>query len=76
MNKLSKIFLVVIIILVIALGIMTYLYVQYRNSNIKAVEELYKTTSAIENTGLELERQEDNTYILVEREIPVERVEE
>lgn len=31
MNRLSKIFLVIIIILVIALGVMTYYYIQLRN---------------------------------------------
>ena len=76
MNRLSKILLVIIIILIIALGIMTYLYFQYMNSNKKAVEELYKTDLAIENAGFKLERQEDHSYILVERETPVERVDE
>ncbi len=31
MNRLSKIFLVIIIMLVIALGVMTYYYIQLRN---------------------------------------------
>ena len=76
MNRLSKILIIIIIILVIAIGIMTYLYVQYMNSNKKAVEELHKTDLAIENAGFKVERQDDDTYILVERETPVKRDEE
>ncbi len=73
MNRLSKILLFIIIILLIALGIMTYLYSEYKNSNEKAVLELHNAYSAIENSGFKIEKQENNTFILVEREIPVKR---
>lgn len=81
MNKLSKIFLVIIITLVIALGIMVYLYFdvassrdKYMNSNEKAVTELYKKTLAIEKAGLEVEVQEDGSFVLVKQKTPIERV--
>ena len=83
MNKLSKTFLVIIIVLVIALGVMTYLYLTanslkntYMASNEKAVNELYQKTVAIENAGLEAEMQEDGSFVLVERKTPIERTEE
>lgn len=43
MNKLSKIFLVIILILVIALGIMTYLYFNMRENAKYNLEELLKS---------------------------------
>lgn len=73
MNRLSKILIIIIIILVITLGIMTYLYIQYMTSNKKAVEELYKTDLAIENAGFKIERQDDDSFVLVEREMSIER---
>ena len=81
MSKLSKILLVIIAILLIALGVMTYLYFKAASlrdilipANEKAVTQLYNVMLAIENAGLELEKQEDDTLILVERKAPVERV--
>ena len=44
MNKLSKIFLVIIIILIIALGIMTYLYFDMKG-NAQAMRDSYVSIS-------------------------------
>lgn len=50
MNKLSKIFLVIIILLTIALGIMTYYVFYWRSGYVEAVNELIRV---IEENGLE-----------------------
>lgn len=83
MNKLSKIFLAIIIVLVIALGIMTYLYFDLSDFNNKlmgvyekAVTELYNEAKAMENAELKFDRQEDGSYVVVKREHPIERVED
>lgn len=83
MNKLSKIFLIIIIVLTIALGAMTYLYFHVaslrddlNNKLAYAGNWLYQVMVAIEDAGLEPKRQDDNTIVLVNRETPVERVDE
>lgn len=50
MNKLSKIFLVIIIILTIALGVMTYYYVQMRQAYLGAANQMYDMIKTIEET--------------------------
>ncbi len=50
MNKLSKIFLVIIIILTIALGVMTYYYVQMRQAYLGAANQMYDMIKTIEKT--------------------------
>lgn len=81
MSRLSKIFFAIIIILIITLGLMTYLYFHNNKLLSRSLEpmnflitELIQKNEAIENAGLELEENEDGSYILVERKIPIERV--
>ncbi len=73
MNKLSKIFLVIIIILIIALGIAVNSYIKMQNYSLQVAQELYRTTKAIEDAGLKCEVQDDNSIMLVKRETPIER---
>lgn len=67
MNKLSKILLVIIILLVIALGIA--IYSSYRNLGkvLQSNEELTKVVKAINDAGYDVEIKEDNTRVLVQR---------
>lgn len=67
MNKLSKILLVIIILLVIALGIA--IYSSYRNLNkvLQSNEELTKVVKAVNDAGYDVEIKEDNTRVLVQR---------
>ena len=67
MNKLSRILLVIIILLVIALGIA--IYSSYRNLNkvLQSNEELTKVVKAINDAGYDVEIKEDNTRVLVQR---------
>lgn len=67
MNKLSKILLVIIILLVIALGIA--IYSSYRNLNkvLQSNEELTKVVEAVNDAGYDIEIKEDNTRVLVQR---------
>lgn len=54
MNRLSKIFLVIIIILVIALGVMTYYYIQLRNLYFDTTDLLIEMQNQqIENDNLD-----------------------
>ena len=54
MNRLSKIFLVIIIILVIALGVMTYYYIQLRNLCFDTTDLLIEMQNQqIENDNLD-----------------------
>ena len=54
MNRLSKIFLVIIIILVIALGVMTYYYIQLRNLYFDTADLLIEIQNQqIENDNLD-----------------------
>lgn len=48
MNKLSKIFLAVIIVLIISLGITTYYWIYYRNAYFSAANQM---TQLLESTG-------------------------
>ncbi len=67
MNQLSKIFLVIIILLTIALGVMTYYYFYMREGYLSAVDELMKTNDAIEQKGYELDTEDEGkTYVLKE----------
>lgn len=67
MNKLSKILLVIIILLVIALGIA--IYSSYRNLNkvLQSNEELRQTIEAVNKAGFDVEIKENNTRVLVQR---------
>lgn len=67
MNKLSRILLVIIILLVIALGIA--IYSSYRNLNkvLQSNEELTKVVKAVNDAGYDVEIKEDNTRVLVQR---------
>lgn len=83
MNKLSKIFLGIIIVLSIALIIITFLYVnaynssnKYLNDALYAADILFKANEAIYNAGLETKVQDDGTFKLVERVNEIERVTE
>lgn len=81
MNKLSKIFLSIIIILVIALILSIYFCFKIANDRRIVKEQLHDVNDyicevmrAIENKGLQNLKQEDGTFILVERENPIEEV--
>ena len=67
MNKLSKIFLFIIIVLVIALGIMTYLYIKNLNAVLSSNETLYLTVEAVNDAGFDVQANEDGSFRLVER---------
>ncbi len=72
MNKLSKIFLAIIIVLVIVVIAMYIRMVKISKQNLEntlsSSEEIFKITSAVENAGFELEVQEDGSYLLVEKQ--------
>ncbi len=53
MNRLSKIFLVIIILLTIALGVMTYYYFYMRDAYVSASEELVRLVDSMEKTETE-----------------------
>ena len=81
MNKLSKIFLSIIIILVIALILSIYFCFKIANDRRIVKEQLHDVNDyicevmrAIENKGLQNLKQEDGTFILAEREYPIEEV--
>lgn len=56
MNKLSKIFLIIIVILMIALGILTYLYFNMRKVARNNLDELLKTSEQYSNQIGELNK--------------------
>ena len=67
MNKTSKILLLIITILVIALGVMTYYYFYMRNRYILAATELIKINNAINEKGYIINSQDNGkTYIIEE----------
>ena len=69
MNRLSKIFLVIIIILVIALGIVSYFCIRYANTLLYSNEQLYYMVKAANDAGYSCEVQEDGSIKLVEDDI-------
>lgn len=71
MNKISKIFLFIIIILIIALVISTYFAIKNLNDSLRCAEQLYLKTKAIDDAGFECEIQDDGSYTLVKRETPL-----
>jgi len=70
MNKLSKIFLVIIIILVIALITSLYFLRTWFNHYLYVAEDSYFQLKAIEDEHLRLQMQEDGTYKLVDKDTP------
>lgn len=76
MNRLSKIFLVIIIILVIALGISIHFCMENLDSALRAAKATFLRQQAITDAGLKCEIQEDGSYKLVERTEPIETSEE
>ena len=67
MNRLSKVFLGIIILLIIALGIMTYYYFYWRDGYLTAANELVKINEAIRENGYEIQvEDEGQTYIMKE----------
>lgn len=74
MNKTSKIFLSITIILTIALVIMICVYFNtakvrddYLNMTLESSDLLVKTNLAIEDAGYRIQVQEDGSFKLVER---------
>ena len=68
MNKLSKIFLVIIIFLAISLGVMTYYYSYWKEGYLRAANELVKYTEAIDSAGYKiLVENEGKTINLVKK---------
>lgn len=72
MNKLSKILLAIIILLVIALGVSIYYCFDYRDKMLESSSFLFELTKAVESKNLKAERQEDGSIILVERTTEIE----
>lgn len=69
MNKLNKIFLVLIIVLVIALLFSIFFCIHYVNATLTSNTHLCEVMKAIENKGFVTEMQEDGSIILVEGEV-------
>ena len=71
MNRLSKIFLVVIIILtIIIIGMYMNMVKASKdslNNTLSKNEEIFKINSAVESAGYKLEIQENGSYLLVEK---------
>ena len=74
MNKLNKILIFIIILLVISLITSIFFCFKYINLTLTNNGHLTEVIKAIENKGLEAQKQNDGSIILVERENPVERV--
>lgn len=66
MNKLNKIFLGIIIILVIALVITINFGVQNLKSTLRSNEQLYLKQKAVTEAGFSFEMQSDGSFKLVE----------
>lgn len=66
MNRLSKILLVIIIILVIALGTVSYFCIRYVNSLLESNKQIYYLVKAANDAGYSCEVQEDGSIKLVE----------
>lgn len=60
MNKLSKIFLLIIIVLTIALAIMTYYYLHFRKLYFNSANEAARISELMERNGYNLETTIDN----------------
>ncbi len=71
MNKINKIFLFIIIVLIISLVIAIYFCIQNLNNSLRCAEQLYLKTKAIDDAGLECKIQDDGSYVLVKREVPL-----
>lgn len=69
MNRLSKIFLFLIIILSIALVIMTYYFFYWREGYLKAANELVKFTDAIHSAGYEILVENDGETFKLEEKV-------
>lgn len=67
MNKLSKIFLIIIVLLAIALGIMTYYYFYMREGYLSAAIEMERTIKAINEKGLQIESTDNETIRIVDK---------
>lgn len=67
MNKLNKIFLSIIIILIIALGTVTYFCIKNLNTTLSSNETLYLTVKAVNDAGFSILANEDGSFRLVER---------
>lgn len=66
MNKLSKILLVIIVFLTIALGVMIYYYFYWRNGALFTSNEMLKMTKAMEKEGYGIKiEDEGETYVMV-----------
>ena len=66
MNKLSKILLVIIVFLTIALGVMIYYYFYRRNGALFTSNEMLKMTKAMEKEGYGIKiEDEGETYVMV-----------
>lgn len=66
MNKLSKILLVIIVLLTIALGVMIYYYFYWRNGALFTSNEMLKMTKAMEKEGYGIKiEDEGETYVMV-----------
>lgn len=59
MNKLSKIFLIIILLLMIALGIMTYYMFYWREGYLSAANTMVELVGTLEESGVELRSEED-----------------
>lgn len=74
MDKLSKIFLVIIIILIIILGIMTFINFHIDSLLDRCIGSIEQSVNlikerdiAIEKSGLKIDKKEDGSYTLVKK---------
>lgn len=68
MNKLSIVFIAIIIFLLIAIGIsVKYLISSYEN-NLISDTQAHFFIQAVENAGFDVKRQEDGSYKLIEKD--------
>lgn len=63
MNKLNKIFLVIIILLIMALGIMTYYYFYMRNAYLNSANRMVQITELLEENGIGIYSDDTNMEI-------------
>ena len=63
MNKLSKIFLIIIILLALALGLITYYYFNMRKAYIDSANQMVEITELLEEKGLSIYGDKDRIEI-------------
>jgi|GEM_PF-5339437 len=68
MNKLSKILLVIIILITIGFGIMTYQYLKMKEAYVVCAEEMVKVVEALKEVGSEIKEEKNGNIEIVDLE--------